>query len=138
MATKAGTSFGELLKRLRLEAGLTQEALAERAHLSTKTLAGLERHLHRIPRLETINLLSDALDLNPQQRTRLLAAARPETLTARPADEALTEPSHPTQRAVEPPLADSNASVSAAWLRARCTATTDNARVVTAIRAKIT
>ena len=37
-----------------------------------------------------------------------------------------------------PLLADSNSSVSAAWLRALCTATTDSASVVAAISAKIT
>jgi Uncharacterised protein family UPF0102 len=37
-----------------------------------------------------------------------------------------------------PELADLNASVSAAWLRARCAATTDSASVVAAMSAKIT
>ena len=36
-------SFGALLKRQRLAAGLTQEALAERAGLSAKAVSDLER-----------------------------------------------------------------------------------------------
>jgi transcriptional regulator with XRE-family HTH domain len=37
------SAFGELLRRHRAEAGLTQEALAERAGLSRRRIADLER-----------------------------------------------------------------------------------------------
>src|SRR5690242_2211416 len=72
------TSLSILLKRYRLGAGLSQEALAERAGLSTRAVSDLERGLHRSPRLETLNLLAQALSLSSQQRALLLAAARPE------------------------------------------------------------
>ena len=36
-------SFGELLRQRRLAAGLTQEALAERAGVSAKAISDLER-----------------------------------------------------------------------------------------------
>jgi transcriptional regulator with XRE-family HTH domain len=36
------TTFGALLKRSRMAAGLTQEALAERANLSTRAVSDLE------------------------------------------------------------------------------------------------
>ena len=43
MVARGNGAFGALLKRLRLAAGLTQEALAERAGLSVKALSELER-----------------------------------------------------------------------------------------------
>ncbi len=76
MATEPKT-FGGMLKRLRLAAGLTQEALAERAGLSAKAISDLERHPTRTPRLETVTQLADALQLDPGQRALLLAVARP-------------------------------------------------------------
>ena len=44
-------SFGALLKRNRLAAGLTQEALAERAGLSPKAVSDLERDPARSPNI---------------------------------------------------------------------------------------
>jgi predicted ATPase/DNA-binding XRE family transcriptional regulator len=69
-------SFNVLLRRLRLAAGLTQEALAERAGISAKAISDLERNPTRSPRLETVHLLAEALRLDPEGRTNLLAAAR--------------------------------------------------------------
>ena len=66
-----------LLRRQRLAAGLTQEALAERAGLSAKAVSDLERDPGRSPRLGTVTLLADALGAGPEQRAELLAAARP-------------------------------------------------------------
>ena len=71
-------SFGELLRQTRLAAGLTQEALAERAGVSAKAVSDLERDPDRTPRLDTIGLLADALGLDPGERAGLLAAARPQ------------------------------------------------------------
>jgi predicted ATPase/transcriptional regulator with XRE-family HTH domain len=70
-------SFGELLRQRRLAAGLTQEALGERAGVSAKAVSDLERDPDRTPRLDTIGLLANALDLGPGERAGLLAAARP-------------------------------------------------------------
>ena len=70
-------SFGELLRQRRLAAGLTQEALAERAGVSAKAISDLERAPDRTPRLDTVGLLAEALDLDPAGRAALLAAARP-------------------------------------------------------------
>ena len=66
-----------MLKRQRLSAGLTQEALAERAGLSPKAVSDLERDPARSPRLGTVTLLADALAADPDARAELLAAARP-------------------------------------------------------------
>ena len=79
MSKAAPTTFGALLRRCRLAAGLTQAALAERAGLSERAVNDLERDPQRTPRLETVALLASALDLSPAERARLLAAARPES-----------------------------------------------------------
>jgi transcriptional regulator with XRE-family HTH domain len=57
-------TFGELLKRHRLAAGLTQEALAERAALSARAVSDLERGVNRAPRRDTVDLLTAALALS--------------------------------------------------------------------------
>src|SRR3989440_6675662 len=71
------SSFGALLKHYRLAAGLSQEALAARASLSARTISDLERGVHAVPHTDTFELLTDALSLTDQQRTLLLASARP-------------------------------------------------------------
>lgn len=69
-------TFGALLKRYRLAAGLTQEELAERARLSVRAISDLERGLHHAPQKETVALLADALAATPQERAALDAARR--------------------------------------------------------------
>ena len=56
-------SFGDLLRRYRLAADLTQEELAERAGLSKRGISDLERGARTRPQRETIHLLGDALGL---------------------------------------------------------------------------
>jgi len=75
-------SFGALLKRYRLAAGLSQEALAARASLSTRAISDLERGINRAPRYDTLELLVSALPLSAQQRDLLRAAAHPEMAPA--------------------------------------------------------
>jgi predicted ATPase/transcriptional regulator with XRE-family HTH domain len=88
--------FGALLRRHRLAAGLTQEALAERAGLSAKAVSDLERDPDRMPRLGTVTLLADGLGADPEGRAELLAAARPRVVpgTGAPAT-ALSRPGLP-------------------------------------------
>jgi predicted ATPase/DNA-binding CsgD family transcriptional regulator len=71
-------SFGALLKRIRLAAGLSQEALAARANLSTRAISDLERGINRAPRYDTLELLVNALPLSQKQRDMLRVAAHPE------------------------------------------------------------
>jgi transcriptional regulator with XRE-family HTH domain len=78
------TTFGALLKRYRMTAGLTQEALAERAGLSIRGISDLERSLSRAPRYETLELLTSAMGLSSEQRSALFAAARPPLLNEAP------------------------------------------------------
>ncbi len=68
------SAFGSLLRTYRLAAGLSQEALAERSALSTRGISDLERGARMSPRLETVRLLVDALDLDGTARAALLAA----------------------------------------------------------------
>jgi tetratricopeptide (TPR) repeat protein/transcriptional regulator with XRE-family HTH domain len=75
VSVEQGTSFGTLLRRYRKAAGLTQEALAEHAHLSTFTISALERGANQTPRRETLLLLAEALGLSAPARTMLDAAA---------------------------------------------------------------
>ncbi len=76
MVTGSSLLFGDLLRRHRLAAGLTQEDLAELAGLSVRGLSDLERGARRAPRRETILLLAEALHLSEEERTLLEAAAR--------------------------------------------------------------
>jgi len=69
--------FGTLLRRYRLAAELSQEALAERARMSTNGVGALERGYRRTPQRETLALLVSALALNDEQRVEFEAAAAP-------------------------------------------------------------
>lgn len=69
------SEFSALLRRLRRAAGMTQEALAERAGVGVRTIRGLETGERADPRVTTVRLLADALGLSPEEREELLAAA---------------------------------------------------------------
>jgi predicted ATPase/DNA-binding XRE family transcriptional regulator len=68
--------FSDLLRAHRLAAGLSQEALAERAGLSRRGISDLERGARTHPYRETLKLLVAALELEGQERRAFLAAAR--------------------------------------------------------------
>ncbi len=82
MATLSSQSFGDLLRRHRLAAGLTQEELAGRAGLSVRGLSDLERGARRAPHRETVHLLCEALQLSEAERARLETAARHRGISA--------------------------------------------------------
>jgi predicted ATPase/DNA-binding XRE family transcriptional regulator len=71
-----GGGFGDLLRRHRRAAQLTQEDLAGRSGLSVEAISALERGWRRAPRRDTVALLAGALDLSPEDRRDLAAAAR--------------------------------------------------------------
>src|SRR5918911_3420318 len=81
MAPDQHRTFAALLRRHREAAGLTQEALAERAGLSTRAIAYLERGTHT-PYRDTVFRLADALALAPQDRATLEATIRPGSVAA--------------------------------------------------------
>jgi predicted ATPase/transcriptional regulator with XRE-family HTH domain len=62
-APERGPLFGAMLRRYRLAAGLSQEALAQRAGLSARGISDLERGVRRSPQRETVRRLVAALDL---------------------------------------------------------------------------
>ncbi|HZT97688.1 MAG TPA: tetratricopeptide repeat protein [Chloroflexota bacterium] len=61
-------NFSDLLRRRRLEVGLTQEELAERAGLSARAISDLERGRRTRPRVDTVAQLADALEMEPEAR----------------------------------------------------------------------
>jgi transcriptional regulator with XRE-family HTH domain len=69
-------TFGALLRRLRTDAGLTQEELAEAAGVSSRSISDLERGINLTPRRDTARLLADALNLVGRARVEFEAAAR--------------------------------------------------------------
>jgi transcriptional regulator with XRE-family HTH domain len=63
--------FGALLREFRLAAGLSQEALAERALVSVHGVSSLERGISRVPQRETLARLIAALSLNAEQQREI-------------------------------------------------------------------
>jgi transcriptional regulator with XRE-family HTH domain/tetratricopeptide (TPR) repeat protein len=76
MVRQPAGGFAELLQRLRVRAGMTQEELAAAAEVSPRTVSDLERGINRTARKDTAALLAGALRLTGPERERFLAAAR--------------------------------------------------------------
>lgn len=76
MKTANVHAFGTLLKQYRSARALTQEALAERAGISVRTIKGMERGEQRLPRGDTLTCLISALQLLPHEDSALRSAAR--------------------------------------------------------------
>ena len=79
MADQDPVTFGGLLRRLRTDAGLTQEELAEAAGVSTRSVSDLERGINLTARKDTARLLADALGLTGGTRVEFEAVARGRT-----------------------------------------------------------
>ena len=77
MAQAQAPVFAELLKRYRVAAGLTQDALAERSSLSIRTISDLERGVRRSPHRDTAVLLADALGLGARESPQLVRTPYP-------------------------------------------------------------
>jgi predicted ATPase/transcriptional regulator with XRE-family HTH domain len=78
----AEASLGARLRALRERAGLSREALAERAGLGVGTLAAIERDERQRPHPHTLSTLAEALGLGPAERGALLEGARARSPTA--------------------------------------------------------
>ena len=76
MAEEPALTFAGLLRRLRAEARLTQEELAEAAGVSPRSVSDLERGINRTARKDTAVLLAGALGLPGAVTELFVAAAR--------------------------------------------------------------
>jgi transcriptional regulator with XRE-family HTH domain len=92
-ASAIGRRFGENVIWLRKEAGLSQQAIAERAGLHRVEISLIERGL-RVPRLETILKLAGAVEVDPCElirecagRTRRLLAPAASSSTSATLDQ---------------------------------------------------
>ena len=88
--------LGELLRRHRERLGLSQEELAQRAGagLSVSTIANIERGRSR-PYRHTLEALAEALELEGEERERLLAARASATPASSGATVTQAAPPHP-------------------------------------------
>ncbi len=105
MASAQPRRFGALLKQHRRAAGLTQEELAARAGLATRSISDLERGVHAAPYRDTISKLIQALQLSLAEAAQLQAAARRDALPRQPLTTSMapaTAPARPTSAL--PPL----------------------------------
>jgi len=68
MTTVETGTFGEMLRRYRVAAALSQEGLAERAGVSPRAISALERGERLAPQQETTRQLADALGLTAEER----------------------------------------------------------------------
>ena len=93
--TGAGLTFGDLLRRIRGSADLTQEDLAGRTGLTSQAISLLERGVRRRPHRYTVQKLAEALELTGQDLARFEAAARGSSShrTAQPSTDDLPRPS---------------------------------------------
>lgn len=73
-------AFGEVLRRLRVRAGLTQDELAENSGVSERTIRRLETGNRTNPRMTTVQELAKALPLRPEELEQLFRAAVPRNL----------------------------------------------------------
>ncbi|MGW5644639.1 helix-turn-helix domain-containing protein [Saccharopolyspora sp. NPDC003752] len=77
--------LGGLLRKYRLNTGVTQRQLAELSTLSERAIRDLESGRARFPRRDTVRLLADALRLGETGRAALEAAAQRHPIGAGPA-----------------------------------------------------
>src|SRR5215204_4390803 len=89
-------AFGQLLKRLRTAAYLTQQELAERAGVSLRLVSDLERGIILRPRRDTVQMLADGLGLADADREEFAAVARGRQPRAAPPSRRTNLPSPPT------------------------------------------
>lgn len=74
--TETPVTFAGFLRKLRTDAGLTQEELAEAAGVSVRSVSDLERGITRTARKDTARRLADALGLSGAARAEFEAVAR--------------------------------------------------------------
>ena len=86
MDTGTGLAFGDLLRRRRASAGLTQEDLAESTGLTTQAISLLERGERRRPQRYTVQKLAESLRLEGEALAEFESAARRPSARSRPTE----------------------------------------------------
>ncbi len=86
METGTGLTFGDLLRRHRNSANITQEDLAGRTGLTPQAIGLLERGERWRPHKHTVGKLAEALGLTGQDLTRFEAEARRSPVRRAPAE----------------------------------------------------
>lgn len=102
MDSEDQSNFARLLQRCREAAALTQEELAERAGISVRGISNLECGATRLPRLDTLRRLADALGLEAAERSAFFVVARQQGDSPRIPSASVAQPFAP-QRLPEPP-----------------------------------
>ncbi|WP_416974360.1 ATP-binding protein [Streptomyces sp. 4F14] len=95
VGTPSAGDFGQRLRGLRADAGLSQEALAHAAGVSVRALADMERGRTKGPQRLTVQALAEALGLDEAEAAGLeecAAAGRPRTKAAPTGSGALALP----------------------------------------------
>ncbi|WP_432888584.1 ATP-binding protein [Kribbella sp. CA-245084] len=81
------SEFGQVLRKFRQTAGLSQEKLAAASGVSVEAIKALESGKRRHPRALTVKLLADGLGLTDGEHAELVAAGtRPRTIQLLPDD----------------------------------------------------
>ncbi|SBT43226.1 ATP-binding protein [Micromonospora auratinigra] len=106
-------TFGGLLRRHRLRARLTQEALAEAAEVSSRSVRDIERGGSRAPRPRTVERLATALGLVGDERDAFLRHGARLFWAARSGEPEPVEPPGSDRRAAAPARADRAAAAPA-------------------------
>ncbi len=105
MTADRQSRFASTLRRFRHAAGLSQEELAERAGLSARAISDLERGVRNSPHHHTVRMIADALKVDADSRSVLMASAFPDA--GQPISPAQSTPQGPLEPASDrssPPL----------------------------------
>ena len=94
MPSESTPDLATLLRRLRIARSLSQEELAARAGISAASVSYMERGLTHSPHRETLELLSTALALTPDEASAFHQAGRRSRALGRMADAEESEPSN--------------------------------------------
>ena len=95
-------SFGDRLRRYRIAAGLSQEALAERAGIAARTIGAIEQGTSTAPYRGTVLCLTNALGIPDDERATFMAVSR----FRRPRSRAASTVIHLDPHALPPSLSE--------------------------------
>ncbi len=76
MRAASGAELSSLLKRLRTQAGFSQQMLADRAAISVQAVSALERGSRKVPYRYTLERIAEALELPEEARLELEMSTR--------------------------------------------------------------